>query len=290
MGRFVVTERGFVTRGIVLLATAWIGMLAETVAAEPSFPAVDAEPLGTVSENAIVLHSGWQMRESAIAGNDGAAFSRAGFPAAGWYATSVPTTTLGTLVRHGVYPDPYVGMNNMRIPDASDDHNRRYHLAQYGHVPNRANPWAKPYWFRKEFRLPKGYGGKVVWLHLDGINYRADVWLNGRQVADAKSVVGMFRRFRFDVSSFVSQQGTNALAVCIHPLDFPGDRLREQLDGFPGSFAPGGGDGEILRNVTEYCSVGWDSWVARPGTGMSACGSTCGWRRRARWRSAIRRP
>jgi hypothetical protein len=109
--------------------------------------------------------------------------------------------------------------------------------------------------------LPARYAGKTVWLHLDGINYRADVWLNGRQVADAKSVVGMFRRFWFDVSSFVSGGGTNALAVRIHPLDFPGDRLYEQLDGFPGEYAPGGGDGEILRNVTEYCGVGWDSWV-----------------------------
>jgi hypothetical protein len=117
-------------RLIILLAAAWIGMAAEATAAEPSFPAVDGEPLGTVSEDALVLHSGWQMRESAIAGNDGAAFSRTGFDAAGWYATSVPTTALGTLVRHGVYPDPYVGMNNMRIPDASDDHNRRYDLAR----------------------------------------------------------------------------------------------------------------------------------------------------------------
>ena len=90
-----------------------------------------------------------------------------------------------------------------------------------------------------EFRLPARYAGKTVWLHLDGINYRADVWLNGRQVADAKSVVGMFRRFCFDVSSFVSGGGTNAIAVRIHPLDFPGDRLYEQLDGFPGEYRAG---------------------------------------------------
>ena len=44
--------------------------------------------------------------------------SQPGFGAAGWFATTVPTTALGTLVRHGVYPDPYVGTNNMRIPDA----------------------------------------------------------------------------------------------------------------------------------------------------------------------------
>lgn len=229
--------------------------------AEPSFSAVDAEPLSAVSEGAVVLHADWQMRESVIAGDDGAAFSRPGFNAADWYKTTVPTTALGTLVRHGVYPDPYVGMNNMRIPDASDDHNRRYDLARYSHLPNQANPWAKPYWFRKEFKLPPEYQGKTVWLHLDGLNYRADVWLNGRQAADARSVVGMFRRFRFDVSSFLSKDSPNAIAVCIHPLDFPGDPIHEQLDGPSGSYGPNGGDGEILRNVTQYCSIGWD-WIA----------------------------
>ena len=164
-------------------------------------------------------------------------------------------------MRHGLYPDPYVGLNNMLIPDASDAHNRRYNLSRYSHLPDKANPWAKPYWFRREFSLPEAYRGKVVWLHLDGINYRADVWLNGRQVADAKSVVGMFRRFRFDVSQFLNPQGPNALAVRIHPLDIPGDPFHEQLDGFHGSYRPCGGDAEILHNVTEYCSVGWD-WIA----------------------------
>ena len=87
------------------------------------------------------------------------------------------------------------------------------------------------------------------------------MWLNGRKVADAKSVVGMFRRFHFNVSPFVRPEGPNALAVCIHTLDFPGSPVHEQLDGLPGMFRPCGGDGEILRNVTEYCSMGWD-WVA----------------------------
>jgi hypothetical protein len=176
-----------VGRKLLVLLTAAFGLAVGRVgAAEPSFPPIEAEPLGNVPQEAVVLHAGWQMRESALAGDDGAAFSQTGFSAADWYKTSVPTTALGTLVRHGVYPDPYVGLNNMRIPDASDDHNHRYHLAQYSHLPNKANPWTKPYWFRREFSLPEEYRGKVVWLHLDGINYRADVWFNGHQVADAK--------------------------------------------------------------------------------------------------------
>ena len=234
--------------------------LGSAASSDPSFPAIDAEPLGSVPEGALVLHADWQMRESALAGDDGAAFSRAGFPAAGWYRTSVPTTALGTLVRQGLYPDPYVGTNNLRIPDANEEHNRRYDLSRFSHLPQQANPWAKPYWFRREFRLPKEFAGQVVWLHLDGINYRAEVWVNGRRVADTNTVAGMFRRFRFDISSCVSLTGTNAVAVGVHPLDFPGDPFREQLGGFYGSYRPCGGDGEILRNVTQYSSIGWD-WV-----------------------------
>ena len=235
--------------------------LGGTAPAEPSFPAIEAESLGSIPEGAIVLHSDWQMRESVIAGDDGPAFSRAGFAGMGWYRTSVPTTALGTLVRHGVYPDPYIGTNNLRIPDANEEHNRRYHLSQYSHLPNQANPWSKPYWFRREFRIPKEFRGRNVWLHLDGINYRADVWVNGRQVADAKWVAGMFRRFHFDITALVSEGESNAVALRVHPLDFPGDPSQEQLGGFDGSYRPCGGDGEILRNVTQYSSIGWD-WVA----------------------------
>ena len=243
------------------LVLALISVLSGLAAAEPSFPPIEAESLGAVPEGAVVLHADWQMRESAIAGDDGAAFSRAGFAAADWYKTSVPTTALGTLIRHGVYPDPYIGTNNLRIPDANDEHNARYHLSRYSHLPNQANPWAKPYWFRREFRLPNEFRDRVVWLHLDGINYRADVWLNGRPVAEAQSVAGMFRRFRFDVSSLVTGSETNAVAVRVHPVDVPGDPFQEQLGGFDGAYRPCGGDGEILRNVTQYSSIGWD-WVA----------------------------
>lgn len=200
------------------------------------------------------------MRESALAGTDGAAVSQPGFQTPGWYGTSVPTTVLGVLVRHGVYPDPYIGTNNMRIPDASDTHNARFKLSGFSHLPDKSNPWAKPYWFRKEFSLPKDYRGKKVWLNLDGINYRAEVWLNGKKLADAKDVAGMFKRFHFEVSGSLNPTGNNALAILIYPLDHPGDPIHEQLDGLKGSFGPNGGDCEISRNVTQYCTIGWD-WI-----------------------------
>ena len=95
-----------------------------------SFPKVDREPLSTIPENAIVLYDDWKMKESAIIGIDGKQISMPDYNTEDWYPTTVPTTVLGTLIRNGVYPDPYIGMNNMLIPDASDDFNERYDLAK----------------------------------------------------------------------------------------------------------------------------------------------------------------
>jgi beta-galactosidase/beta-glucuronidase len=244
----------------------WIGLtLASCLltglsrATETSFPPVDGEPLGTVSAGAIVLHDNWQMREEAIAGNHGDTFSSPTFDAKDWYSATVPTTALATLVRHGVYPDPIMGMNMMKIPDVNEAENTRYDLLKYSHLPDHSNPFDRPYWFRTSFTLPASYQGQTVWLHLDGINYRADVWLNGQQIANANDVVGMFKRFRFDISKLAKTDGaSNTLAIRIHQLDVPGDPVLEQLGGVFGHLGPNCGDRQILANVSMYQSVGWD--------------------------------
>lgn len=50
----------------------------EAMETSPSFPPVSAEPLGRVSPGSVVLWDGWQMRESALIGTDGAAISHPG--------------------------------------------------------------------------------------------------------------------------------------------------------------------------------------------------------------------
>ncbi len=76
----------------------------------------------------------------------------------------------------------------------------------------------RPSWrFRTQFELPASYSGKYLRLRLDGINYQANVWLNGRKVADAAQGIGMFRRFEFPIDSYVRIGGDNCLAVEIIP-------------------------------------------------------------------------
>jgi beta-galactosidase/beta-glucuronidase len=177
-----------------------------------------------------------------------------------WFPVRVPSTVLTGLVANGIYPDPYSGLNNMLIPDASDEFNKKYNLEQYSFLPGNPNPWKKPYWYRTEFTVPASNKGRCFQLIFKGINYRAGIWLNGKPIADSASVAGMFAQYSFDVSKEIRTGEKNVLAVKIYPLDYPGLPSTEQLEAL-GDFYPNGGPtGDIGKNVTMLCSVGWD-WV-----------------------------
>jgi beta-galactosidase/beta-glucuronidase len=177
-----------------------------------------------------------------------------------WYPVTVPSTVLTGLVANKVYPNPYIDLNNMRIPDASDSFNNQYHLAQYSHIPNVPNPWKKAYWYRTSFLVPASDKGKLFQLIFKGINYRADVWLNGKLIADSSQMVGMFAEFNLNVSNAIKSGAENNLAIKIYPLDFPGLPAHPQINALGDFYENGGPTGDIGKNVTMLCSVGWD-WM-----------------------------
>ncbi len=177
-----------------------------------------------------------------------------------WFPVIVPSTVLTGLVANQVYPDPYTGMNNMLIPDASDSFNRQYNLERFSHIPNVSNPWKYPYWYRTVFQVPGSEKGKHFQLIFKGINYRASVWVNGKQIADSTRMAGMFAEYLLDVTPHIRAGEMNALAVKIYPLDYPGLPAREQLKALDDFYENGGPTGDIGKNVTMLCSVGWD-WI-----------------------------
>ena len=177
-----------------------------------------------------------------------------------WFPVKVPSTVLTGLVANHIYPDPYQGLNNMLIPDASDQFNKEYNLEQYSHLPNDPNPWKKPYWYRTTFKVAANEKGRHFQLIFKGINYRAAVWVNGKQIADSTQMAGMFADYNLDVTKAVKPGEENALAVKIYPLDYPGYPAKEQLQAMGPFYENGGPTGDIGKNVTMLCSVGWD-WI-----------------------------
>ena len=209
------------------------------------------------------LAGGWRLQSSVLVPDDGKMISSAGYAPREWFPTTVPSTVLSALVKNGIYPDPRVGMNSYRIPDSSFEFNQNHDLAQFSHLPDKRNPWRDPWWFRREFTLPKLSADRQAWLHFNCINYRAEVWLNGMQIADTNTMVGMFQRFDFDITA-AAKAGANALAVKILPVDHPGvpETQTETLG------RDRGYQKDLMKDVTMVTTVGYDCAPTVPDRNM----------------------
>ena len=156
-----------------------------------------------------MLHAGWLLKSSATAGADGATISSPAYHPTGWYHVTVPSTVVGSLVESGIYRDPFFGMNLRALPGMTYPIGANF--VDTVMAPN--SPFAVPWWYRTTFRVPAAMRGRRVALHFDGINYRANIWLNGRRLADSSVVAGTYRRYELDVTEVVKWVGTNVVAV-----------------------------------------------------------------------------
>ncbi|HEX8607802.1 MAG TPA: glycoside hydrolase family 2 protein, partial [Pedobacter sp.] len=184
----------------------------------------------------------WQIQKIEKAGASGEAISSNAFKPESWSQGVVPGTVLASLVYDKTYPDPYYGDLNRRsnkiIPDIADVGREFYH-----------------YWYRTNFEIPAGFTGKRIWLKLHGINYKSEVWFNGKKIGNLN---GMFNTKSFDITELVSGK-LNSLAINVSPVDVTGSSgpKNQKSNGAVGENS-NGGNGEIGRNVTMLMSVGWD--------------------------------
>src|SRR5258708_25602881 len=148
------------------------------------------------SETKILLHRNWEIQSSCQVKAEGKEISTTAFRTLGWHHAEVPTTVVAALVADKTYPDPFFGKNLKSFPGM--DYPRTEFFANQP-MPDDS-PFRCSWWFRTEFQTPASLHDATTWLHFDGINYRANVWLNGQKIADAQETAGTFRRFEFDVS------------------------------------------------------------------------------------------
>ena len=180
------------------------------------------------------LNAGWKLQDAAKVVAPAPSVSRAGYQPRGWHTAVVPGTVLTSLVADGVYLEPLYGENNR--PDK---------------IPESLCRTA--YWYRRALSVPASYAGKHVWLRFDGVNYAAEVWVNGHQ---AGTVRGAFARGLFDVTPYVTPGQAGAVAVRILPLPHPGAPEEQTV-----AAGTGRNGGETARDgPTFLCTVGWD-WI-----------------------------
>ena len=185
--------------------------------------------LTLVQDNEYVISKGWDMIEAWKAVSK--PILEPSYNVQNWYNATVPGTVLTTLVDQGVYPDPYIGLNNMQIPDSLCRMN---------------------WWYRVKFDVPQGIDKtEHAKLIFNGINYRAKIWLNGLLLGD---INGAFIRGNFDVTRLLKNKD-NVLAVLIFPPNNPGIPHEANMK----HFGPNGG-ALCLDGPTFVATEGWD-WM-----------------------------
>ena len=156
----------------------------------------------------LLLKDNWVIQSSKEIKSDAKAISSAGFRTDGWYPTSVPSTVLAALVANKVYPDPYYGTNINSLPGQIPYPKRE--------MPD-GSPFKVAWWYRTEFKIPADYIKMHTWLQFHSINYKANIWLNGKLIADTTIIEGAYRLFNLDISKAALPGDNNCLALEIFP-------------------------------------------------------------------------
>lgn len=172
----------------------------------------------------IVLSENWKLISSENISTEGDILSTEASLSMEGYPAKVPSTVLGTLVENEVYKDPYYGENLKSIP---------------------TEQFKVPWWYTTVFQINEDFTDLYAALCFDGINYKANVWLNGKLIADSTAIDGAYKRTLFDVTNAV-KGGENILAIEVVPPK-PGDFSTGFVDWNP---APPDGNMGIFRPVT----------------------------------------
>ncbi len=154
---------------------------------------------GIFASRVVKINENWKMQpEDKLKGVDDALISQNNFNTDNWYQAVVPGTVLGSMATTGVIKDPYFGINMQKV----------------GY-----DQFKQPWWYRTNILIDKKDLNKHISLHFRGINYRADLWVNGKKVVGKDKFAGTFKMFTFDISKYV-KAGENTIALkLLQPAD-----------------------------------------------------------------------
>jgi len=181
----------------------------------------------------------WKVQSSARAGSDAAELALPGVDVSSWYSIGPKATLMSTLLANNVYKDSELFYSN--------------NLDKIDHAQFQV-----PWFYRSEFELESKPNSRFQ-LKTNGISSRADIYFNGKLVADKNIQAGAYGGLIFDVSSAV-KQGSNILLVKVYPTDYNQDFALGFVDWNP--YPPDNGTG-VWREI-EIKETGQLSIISLP--------------------------
>lgn len=190
------------------------------------------KPLPEISGARMTLDGGnWRLQRASEVSESGETISTTGFEAGDWVIATVPGTALVSYWNAGALPDPNYGDNQLQISESF---------------------FNSDFWYRDEFEVPASFKGERMILNFDGINWKAEVFVNGEKTG---RIDGAFIKGKFDVTSLIRPGQKNAIAVLIIKNANIGV-IKEQ------TALSADKNGGVLGadNPTYHASIGWD-WI-----------------------------
>ncbi len=172
----------------------------------------------------------WRLQRASEVKASGENIASADFDCQDWIPATVPGTVLASYINIGAVPNP-------NYADDADQISESFFRSNF--------------WYRDEFEVTDPMLGAQQWLNFDGINWKANVYLNGQRLG---RIEGAFMRGRFNVTGLL-RKGTNYLAAeIICNEHFAAIKEKdENTTQFNGGIL--GAD-----NPTFHATVGWD-WI-----------------------------
>ncbi|MGL4851338.1 MAG: glycosyl hydrolase 2 galactose-binding domain-containing protein [Phocaeicola sp.] len=183
------------------------------------------------SGNKMYLSGGnWKVQRASEVAAAGSEISTATFNPENWVVATVPGTVLSSYKNVGALADPNYADNQHFISESFFNSN---------------------FWYRDEFEVPANFKQERIFLNFDGVNWKANIFVNGKPVG---RIEGAFKRGKFDVTDAIVA-GKNAIAVEIIKNSHIG-AIKEK-NALSTDF-----NGGILGadNPTFHATIGWD-WI-----------------------------
>ena len=173
---------------------------------------------------------GWQDGKWLLNGGDWQ-LTRASHPDAKPLVATVPATVLSSYVNAGA------------LPDMNHDDNLMLSSESF---------FNGDFIYTRSFDVPREMQGKRIFLNFDGINWKAEVTLNGTNLG---RIEGAFKRGKFDITPYLKPLGNELQVLIIANANPGGVKVKtEKNTDFNGGIL--GAD-----NPTFHATIGWD-WIS----------------------------
>lgn len=176
-----------------------------------------------------LTRGGWKICRSSETDAGGEILSLPGYDDSEWLAATVPGTVLASYYHAGAVPDPAHADNHLCISESF---------------------FRSDFWYRTSFDAVLK-DSERRFLHFDGINRKAEIFLNGNYVGQ---IDGAYRQADFDVTENL-KDGGNTIAVKVTCNEHFGAVTEQDAHSASANGGILGAD-----NPTIHASIGWD-WV-----------------------------